>query len=211
MPRAALLAAGRHYLARMGRSTGVPERALIHVAVRTLGLSEVKPFDPQKAIIEARLTALAEGAPLVAMTLADFADELSSDSPAPGGGSVAAYAGALAAGLATMVANLSHPKRGFEAKQPALERIAVRGQALKGSLLAAVDADTAAFDRYLAAMRMPKETAGERALRDAAMVVATIAIVIELVLARRLVNVDAAVRFPEGTAQPRLLMSTMRR
>ncbi|MBP9146677.1 MAG: glutamate formimidoyltransferase [Thermoanaerobaculia bacterium] len=175
VPRAALLAAGRHFLARMGRSTGVPERALIHVAVRTLGLSEVKPFDPQKAIIEARLTALAEGAPLVAMTLADFADELSSDSPAPGGGSVAAYAGALAAGLATMVANLSHPKRGFEAKQPALERIAVRGQALKGSLLAAVDADTAAFDRYLAAMRMPKETAGERALRDAAMVVATIA------------------------------------
>ena len=98
-----------------------------------------------------------------------------SDSPAPGGGSVAAYAGALAAGLATMVANLSHPKKGFEAKQPALERIAVRGQGLKDRLLAAVDADTAAFDRYLAAMRMPKESAEERTLRDAAMVVATIA------------------------------------
>ncbi len=145
---------------------------MIHVAVRTLGLSEVKPFDPRAAIIEARL---ASPAPLVAMTLAGFADELSSDSPAPGGGSVAAYAGALAAGLATMVANLSHPKRGFEAKQPALERIAVRGQALKDRLLAAVDADTAAFDRYLAAMRMPKESAEERALRDAAMIVATIA------------------------------------
>ena len=156
----------------MGRSTGVPESALIHVAVRTLGLSEVKPFDARAAIIEARL---ASPAPLVGMTLAGFADELSSDSPAPGGGSVAAYAGALAAGLATMVANLSHPKRGFEAKQPALERIAVRGQALKDRLLAAVDADTAAFDRYLAAMRMPKESAEERALRDAAMVVATIA------------------------------------
>lgn len=172
VPRAALLAAGRHYLARMGRSTGVPESALIHVAVRTLGLSEVKPFDPRAAIIEARL---ASPAPLVAMTLAGFADELSSDSPAPGGGSVAAYAGALAAGLATMVANLSHPKRGFEAKQPALERIAVRGQALKDRLLAAVDADTAAFDRYLAALRMPKESAEERALRDAARIVATIA------------------------------------
>ena len=165
----------------MGRSTGVPESALIHVAVRTLGLSEVKPFDSQKAVIETRLTAMAalapgsEGAALVAMTLAGFADELSSDSPAPGGGSVAAYAGALAAGLATMVANLSHPKRGFEAKQPALERIAVRGQVLKDRLLAAVDADTAAFDRYLAAMRMPKESAEERALRDAAIVVATIA------------------------------------
>lgn len=172
VPRAALLAAGRHYLARMGRSTGVPESALIHVAVRTLGLSEVKPFDPRAAIIEARLAA---AAPLVGMTLAGFADELSSDSPAPGGGSVAAYAGALGAGLAAMVANLSHPKRGFEAKQPALERVAVRGQALKDRLLAAVDADTAAFDAYLAAMRMPKESAVERAQRDSAMIVATIA------------------------------------
>jgi glutamate formiminotransferase/formiminotetrahydrofolate cyclodeaminase len=172
VPRQALLAAGRHYLARMGRSTGVPENALVHVAVRTLGLSEVKPFDPKAAIIEDRLQ---PPAPLVAMNLAGFADELSSDSPAPGGGSVAAYAGALAAGLAAMVANLSHPKRGFETKQPALERIAVRGQELKSRLLAAVDADTAAFDDYLAALRMPKETAEERVVRDAAMIVATIA------------------------------------
>lgn len=172
VPRQVLLDAGRHYLARMGRSTGVPESALIHVAVRTLGLAEVKPFDARAAIIEARLSA---PAPLVGMTLAGFADELSSDSPAPGGGSVAAYAGALAAGLAAMVANLSHPKRGFEVKQPALERIALRGQALKDRLLAAVDADTAAFDDFLAAMRMPKETAQERAARDAAMIVATIA------------------------------------
>ncbi len=172
VPRSVLLAAGRHYLARMGRSTGVPENALVHVAVRTLGLSEVKPFDARTAIIEARLSA---AAPLVGMTLGGFADELSSDSPAPGGGSVAAYAGALAAGLAAMVANLSHPKRGFEAKQAALERIAVRGQEIKDRLLAAVDADTAAFDDFLAAMRMPKETDAERAARDAAMIVATIA------------------------------------
>jgi len=172
VPRAALLAAGRHYLARMGRSSGVPEAALIHVAVRTLGLSEVKAFDPAAAVIESRLAA---PAPLVAMTLAGFADELSSDSPAPGGGSVAAYAGALAGGLAAMVANLSHPKRGFEARQAALERIAVSGQAVKGRLLAAVDADTAAFDGYLTALRMPKESAGERVARDAAIVVATIA------------------------------------
>lgn len=182
VPRAALLDAGRHYLARMGRSTGVPESALIHVAVRTLGLGEVKPFDPRSAIIESRLAAMAPGAPLVGMTLAGFADELSSDSPAPGGGSVAAYAGALAAGLAAMVANLSHPKRGFEARQPALERVAVRGQELKDRLLAAVDADTAAFDQFLAAMRMPKETPEERAARDAAMIVATVA-TIEIPLA----------------------------
>lgn len=172
VPRSVLLDAGRHYLARMGRSTGVPESALIHVAVRTLGLSEVKPFDPRAAIIEARL---APPAPLVGMSLTGFADELSSDSPAPGGGSVAALAGALAAGLAAMVANLSHPKRGFEEKQPELERIAVRGQAIKDRLLAAVDADTAAFDDFLAAMRMPKQTEAERAVRDAAMIVATIA------------------------------------
>jgi len=172
VPRDVLLAAGRHYLARMGRSTGVPESAVVHVATRTLGLSEVKPFDPRSAVIEYRL---AEPAPLAAMTLAGFVDELSADSPAPGGGSVAAYAGALAAGLAAMVANLSHPKKGFEDRLEALERIAVRGQEIKDRLLAAVDADTAAFDRYLAALRMPKETEAEKAARDAALVEATVA------------------------------------
>lgn len=172
VPRDVLLAAGRHYLARMGRSTGVPESAVVHVATRTLGLSEVKPFDPKSAVIDYRL---AEPAPLAAMTLAGFVDELSADSPAPGGGSVAAYAGALAAGLAAMVANLSHPKKGFEDRLEALERIAARGQEIKDRLLAAVDADTAAFDRYLAALRMPKETEAEKAERDAALVEATIA------------------------------------
>jgi len=171
VPRDVLLAAGRHYLARMGRSTGVPEAALVHVATRTLGLSEVKPFAPRERVIEYRL---APPAPLVGTTLRDFADELSSDSPAPGGGSVAALAGALAAGLAAMVANLSHAKRGFEEKQPALERIAGRGQALKDRLLAAVDADTAAFDAYLNAMRLPQGSGDEKAARKAAMVAATI-------------------------------------
>jgi glutamate formiminotransferase/formiminotetrahydrofolate cyclodeaminase len=155
----------------MGRSAGVPEAALVHVATRTLGLSEVKPFDPKERVIEYRL---AKPAPLAAMSLAAFADELSSDSPAPGGGSVAALAGALAAGLATMMANLSHPKRGFEEKRAALERLAVRGQAIKDRLLAAVDADTAAFDVYLAAMRLPQTTPEERAARESAMVAATI-------------------------------------
>jgi len=171
VPRDVLLAAGRHYLAKMGRSTGVPEAAAIHVATRSLGLSEVKPFVPAERVIEYRL---APPAPLVVMTLSAFADELSSDSPAPGGGSVAALAGALAAGLAAMVANLSHAKRGFEEKQPALETIAVRGQALKDRLLAAVDADTAAFDAYLAALRLPQGSDEEKAARRAAMTEATI-------------------------------------
>ncbi|KAB2963314.1 MAG: glutamate formimidoyltransferase [Thermoanaerobaculia bacterium] len=171
VPRDVLLEAGRHYLARMERSSGVPEAVLVRTAVRTLGLSEVKPFEPRERVIEYRL---AEPAPLVGMTLGGFADELSSDSPAPGGGSVAALAGALAAGLAAMVANLSHAKKGFESRRAALGLIAEAGQEYKDRLLAAVDADTAAFDRYLAALRLPKATEEEKATRRAAMDEATI-------------------------------------
>ncbi len=172
VPKGALLEAGRHYLRRMGRSAGVPERTLLATAIRTLGLSEIKPFDPAERIIEERLGSPAR---LAAMTLRQFADELSSDSPAPGGGSVAALVGALGAGLAAMVANLSHAKKGFEAKRDRLETIAVRGQQLKDRLLGAVDADTAAFDSLLEAMRMPKGTPEERHVRDAAIADATVA------------------------------------
>ena len=172
VPKSALLAAGRHYLRAMGRSTGVPESALVHVAMRTLGLSEVKAFDPAERIIEYRL-----GNPdrLVSMTLRAFADELSTDSPAPGGGSVAALVGALGAALAAMVANLSHAKKGFESQHDRLDAIAVRGQEVKDRLLAAADADTAAFDRLLEAMRLPKGTAAEQAEREAAIAEATVA------------------------------------
>jgi glutamate formiminotransferase/formiminotetrahydrofolate cyclodeaminase len=172
VPKEALLAAGRHYLARMGRCAGVPESALVHTAIRTLGLSEVKPFDPAERVIEYRI---APPPALAAMTLRAFADELSSDSPAPGGGSVAALAGALGAGLAAMVANLSHAKKGFEALQPRLEAIAMRAQEIKDRLLAAVDADTAAFDGLLAAMRLPRGTPVEQAAREAAIADATVA------------------------------------
>jgi glutamate formiminotransferase/formiminotetrahydrofolate cyclodeaminase len=109
------------------------------------------------------------------MTLRAFTDELTTDSPAPGGGSVAALVGALGAALAAMVANLSHPKKGFETKLAELDRIAVRGQELKERLLAAVDADTAAFDRLLEAMRLPKGTLEEQAAREAAIATATVA------------------------------------
>jgi glutamate formiminotransferase/formiminotetrahydrofolate cyclodeaminase len=167
VPLNVLLDAGRHYLAKMGRPTGVPEPALVHAAIRTLGLSEVKPFDPKERVIEYRL---AQKPRLAAMSLREFADELSSESPAPGGGSVSALAASLGAALASMVAVLSHTKKGFESKQPGLDRIAVRGQQLKDALLAAVDADTAAFDRLLDAMRMPKDHPS----RDAALADATI-------------------------------------
>jgi glutamate formiminotransferase len=172
VPLQVLLDAGRHYLGKMGRPTGVPESALVHVAIRTLGLSEVKEFDPKERVIEYRL---ASPARLASMSLREFTDELSSESPAPGGGSVSALAAAMAAGLASMVAVLSHTKKGFESKQSDLDRIAVRAQELKDRMLAAVDADTAAFDALLDAMRMPKDNpAREAALADATVAAAEV-------------------------------------
>ena len=168
VPLAVLRDAGRHYLGQMGRPTGVPEAALVQTAIRTLGLNEVKPFDPKERVIEYRL---ASAARLASLTVRDFVDELSSDSPAPGGGSVSALAASMGAALASMVAVLSHTKKGFESKQDALDRIAVRGQALKARFLGAVDADTDAFDRLLDAMRMPKDDPA----RDAALAGATVA------------------------------------
>jgi glutamate formiminotransferase/formiminotetrahydrofolate cyclodeaminase len=165
LPRSVLLEAGRFFLHRMGRPTGVPESALIHIAIRSLGLNEVKPFDPNERVIEYRL---ANQSPLASMTISAFIDELSSESPAPGGGSVSALAASMGAALASMVAVLSHTKKGFESKQADLDRIAVRAQQLKAELLAAVDADTAAFDRLLEAMRMPQDNpVRETALADA--------------------------------------------
>ncbi|HXA18640.1 MAG TPA: glutamate formimidoyltransferase [Thermoanaerobaculia bacterium] len=164
VPRDVLLVAGRHYLSRMGRPTGVPEAALLHAAIRTLGLSELKPFDPRERVIEYRL---ASPARLASMRVNDFVDELSSDSPAPGGGSVSALAASMAAGLAAMVAVLSHTRKGFESKQTDLDRIAVRAQTLKDQFLAAVDADTAAFDQLLDAMRMPKSDSHDAAITEA--------------------------------------------
>jgi glutamate formiminotransferase/formiminotetrahydrofolate cyclodeaminase len=165
VPLSVLLEAGRHYLGQMGRPTGVPESALVHTAIRTLGLNEVKPFDPHERIIEYRLAVKPR---LASTSVRDFIDELSSDSPAPGGGSVSALAAAMGAALASMVAVLSHTKKGFESKQEALDRIAVRGQQLKERFVAAIDADTAAFDQLLEAMRMPKDDPHrEAALADA--------------------------------------------
>jgi glutamate formiminotransferase/formiminotetrahydrofolate cyclodeaminase len=171
VPRDVLLEAGRHYLRRMGRPTGVPESAIIHTAIRTLGLSEVKEFDPQERVIEYRL---AQTNRLAGLSLRAFTDELASESPAPGGGSVSALAASMGAGLAAMVAVLSHTKKGFESKHEELDRIAVRAQQLKDTLLTLVDADTAAFDLLLEAMRLPKASPEESAARDAAILEATI-------------------------------------
>jgi glutamate formiminotransferase/formiminotetrahydrofolate cyclodeaminase len=163
VPKSAILRAGRHYLERMGRSRGVPENDIVHTAVRSLGLGEVAPFEPAEKMIE---NILAPERPLVSMTLQDFADEASRDSAAPGGGSVAALAGALGASLAAMVANLPHPKSEFESVRSNLEEVAVRAQELKQRLLDAIDADTWAFQ---AVMEANKATGAgrEKAIREA--------------------------------------------
>lgn len=168
VPLATLLDAGRHFLRKQQRSLGVSERGLIHIAVTSLGLDELGPFDPAERVIEYRLKE-AGLARLVDRTVTGFVDETASESPAPGGGSVSALLGALAAALGTMVANLSAHKRGWDARWEEFSDWAVKGQALKDELLALVDEDTAAFNRVLAAMGLPKGTDAEKAARSKAM------------------------------------------
>jgi len=164
IPLEAILAAGDHYLALQGRTTGVPESERVHASVLSLGLGELKPFDPAENIIEYKYRGAPKG--LRAMSLIDFADELSTDSPAPGGGSVAALCGALAASLAAMVAALTWGKKGMDAVRPAMQEIGERGQGLKDWFLQAVDLDTEAFNAVLAARRLPRKTDAEKRVRD---------------------------------------------
>ena len=166
VPLDALLAAGDHYLALQGRMTGIPEHERVHTAIMSLGLDDLAPFDPAKNILEYRYRGEASG--LAAMRLTEFADELSSDSVAPGGGSVAALCGSLSAALSTMVAALTWSKKGMEDARPAMQEVGARGQALKDWFMAAVDRDTDAFNAIIAARRLPKKTDEEKAAREAA-------------------------------------------
>jgi glutamate formiminotransferase/formiminotetrahydrofolate cyclodeaminase len=142
IPKRSILDAGRYYLARMNRSRGVPESDIVHAAAISLGLGEVSKFDPKEKVIE---DILAPERPLASMTLQEFADETSRDSAAPGGGSVAALAGALGAALGAMVANLPHPKSAFAEVQNELEEVAITAQDLKQKMLDAIDTDTWSF------------------------------------------------------------------
>jgi len=166
VPREAMLAAGRHFLARQGKTTGVPESRLVEVAVQSLGLHDVKPFEPRERILEYRVGR--EGR-LASLSLRAFADETSTDSPAPGGGSVAALCGALAAALAAMVAALTHGRKGHEGTRAQMQEVAAAAQDHKDAFLRAIDEDTDAFDRFLAAARLPKKTADDRSRREAAL------------------------------------------
>jgi glutamate formiminotransferase/formiminotetrahydrofolate cyclodeaminase len=166
MPLQPLVDAGKFYLRKQGKSAGAPEREVVESAVRSLGLDQLAEFDPDKKVIEYQFRK--RGA-LVSMAVDRFVDEVSSESPAPGGGSVAALAGSLAAGLSAMVANLTVGKKGYEAAWIDLSELAERAQVVKDRLVGAVDDDTDAFNAAMAAMRMPKSTPGEQAARNAAL------------------------------------------
>ncbi len=172
VPRQVMLDAGRHYLALQGISQGVAESELIYIAVKSMGLDELGPFDPQKKIIEYLLEDRGESK-LVDQTLDGFSAELASDSPAPGGGSAAAYAGALAASLGAMVGNLSANKRGWEEQQAYFSAWAVQAQESRKKLLHLVDEDTRAFNSLMEAFRMPKESESDKKARSAAIASAT--------------------------------------
>ncbi len=161
VPLAAMLTAGRYFIELQGKSPGVPEAELVRVAVQSLGLSELAPFDPQKKIIEYRVAHPGDER-LVALRVRDFVDELSTASPAPGGGSAAALMGALAAALAAMVANLTVGKKGHEEVAESMKAIAVAAQGHKDFFLAAVDEDTRAFEALMAAYRLPATSDAER-------------------------------------------------
>jgi glutamate formiminotransferase/formiminotetrahydrofolate cyclodeaminase len=167
LPKKCLTDAGRHYLRRQKWSEGASEEELIDVAIRSMGLSELKPFDPKEKIIEFKMES-ADKKSLVKMDLRQFCNETLSDSPAPGGGSVAALMGALGVSLGGMVANLSAGKRGWEDKLQFFSDWAVKAQQLKDELLFLVDEDTAAFNAVMAAFGLPKESAEEKAARSAA-------------------------------------------
>jgi glutamate formiminotransferase/formiminotetrahydrofolate cyclodeaminase len=158
-PYAALLEAGKYYLARQGRSTGLPAADVLEAAVFSLGLNDVRPFELRAQVIGLPRE---EASPLGRMRLGDFADEVSSDTPAPGGGSVAALAGSLGAALAAMVANITHHKTADGAARQQLAALAEKTQQLKERLLRAVDEDAAAFDAYLQALRLPAESPQEQ-------------------------------------------------
>lgn len=172
VPLSVMLDAGRYFLHEQERSLGVSEEELIKIAIKSMGLDELAPFDPKQRIIEYRLREDIP-TPLIDMNLRAFANETASESIAPGGGSISAYVGALGISLGTMVANLSAHKRGWDERWEEFSEWAERGQELKDALLALVDEDTRAFNRIIDAIRLPKGSDAEKVARKAAIDAAT--------------------------------------
>lgn len=172
VPRRVLLEAGRFYLEKQQRSLGISEEETVKIAVKSMSLDDLKPFNPKEKVIEYMMDDGKKG--LVDLTLKGFVRETASESPAPGGGSVSASMGAFAAALATMVANLSSHKRGWDSRWKEFSDVAEEGQALLEELLSLVDEDTAAFNRIMDCFSMPKSTPEEKSARENALEEATL-------------------------------------
>lgn len=176
VPKSALVDAGRHFLRKQNRSTGLPEKELIRIAIESMGLSNLKEFKPEEKVVEYILEAEENKGKkkLVDMTCTGFAEETASESPAPGGGSISAYMGALAAALGTMVANLSSHKAGWDDRWEFFSNWADNGMTVMNELIFLVDEDTEAFNKIMAVFGMPKGTDEEKAARAEAMEAATL-------------------------------------
>lgn len=168
IPLSVMIDAGQYFLKKQERSLGISDEECIKIAVKSMGLDDLKPFDPQKNIIEYMIKE-SGNTPLLDMSLKEFADETAAESPAPGGGSIAAYVGALGVSLGTMVANLSAHKRGWDERWEEFSDWAVKGQKIQKELLFLLDEDTRAFNKIITAVRMPKSSAEEKAFRKQAM------------------------------------------
>ncbi len=171
IPLEAILQCGRHFLKKQEASTGVSEKEIIRVAIQTLGLKEISPFDPAHKIIEYKIKAKG---PLASMNIYEFADELASESPAPGGGSVAALNGTLSASLSAMVGNLTYGKKKYANVREEMITVAEKGQKLKDFFTESIDKDTEAFNKIMAAFELPKNNEQELAIRTKAVQDATI-------------------------------------
>jgi len=174
VPKRAIIDAGKHYLRMQQRSLGLPESEIIKIAVKSMGLDELKEFRSEEKIIEYMLEAGNARKHLTDMTCKEFADETASESPAPGGGSISAYMGALGAALGTMVANLSAHKAGWDDRWEEFSEVAEKGRDIQDRLIALVDEDTDAFNRIMDVFAMPKSTPEEKAARAEAMESATL-------------------------------------
>lgn len=175
VPKRALVDAGRYFLHKQQRSTGLPESEIMRMAIKSMGLDELKPFNPREKVVEYILDdATPHPKRLVDLTALALADLTASEAPAPGGGSISAYMGALAAALGTMVANLSAHKAGWDDRWKEFSDLADSGRRIQDELIALVDEDTEAFNSIMAALSMPKGTDEERAARDEALEQATL-------------------------------------
>ncbi|ERK39871.1 glutamate formimidoyltransferase [Segatella baroniae F0067] len=174
IPKRTLIEAGRYFLKKQNRSTGIPEEDILKIAIKSMGLDDLKPFNPREKVIEYLLEDAHKSKKLIDLTVKGFADETSRESPAPGGGTISAYMGALGAALGTMVANLSSHKAGWDDRWEEFSTWAERGQAIQAELMTLVDEDTEAFNRIMAAFGLPKGTDEEKAARMVAIQEATL-------------------------------------